>query len=84
MLELDWGTPQSVQTIEALHSRAPDYIIAADCLYIDEVNPQPQVILCDQWHWKHVPQCCITMSRCYLLVNDQMCRLDCCCIAEAG
>ena len=36
--ELDWDSPDSLQRLEQLAATHPDYIIAADCLYIDEAS----------------------------------------------
>jgi hypothetical protein len=37
VVELEWGQPNSMQVIDSLRGQSPDFVIAADCLYIDEV-----------------------------------------------
>jgi hypothetical protein len=39
--ELDWDRPGSQQRLEQLAAARPDYIIAADCVYIDEACIMP-------------------------------------------
>ncbi len=48
VVEFDWGQPDSVQVIASLFSVSPDFLIAADCLYIDEVElcPHPMHSKC--------------------------------------
>ena len=41
--ELDWGLDSSKQRLEELGSLETDYVIAADCLYIDEVRTRSPV-----------------------------------------
>lgn len=38
VVELDWSYPDYEQVVETLRTPIPDFVIAADCLYIDEVS----------------------------------------------
>ncbi|KAK9905477.1 hypothetical protein WJX75_000614 [Coccomyxa subellipsoidea] len=43
VVELEWGQPNSMQVIDSLRGQSPDFVIAADCLYIDEGGSTPKV-----------------------------------------
>lgn len=53
VVELDWSHPKSMQVIETLRSPIPEFVIAADCLYINEVGgfPLPHST-CRAMHWQ--------------------------------
>ena len=43
MEELDWEAKDGHQKLKEIASAQADYIIAADCLYIDEARPKSVV-----------------------------------------
>jgi hypothetical protein len=52
--ELDWDSPDSQHSLEQLAATHPDYIIAADCLYIDEASKSLfQALLSSAWQSLH-------------------------------
>ena len=44
--ELDWEANDGHQKLQAMGLAQADYIIAADCLYIDEARPESIVSAC--------------------------------------
>ncbi|BDA47437.1 probable EEF1A lysine methyltransferase 3 [Coccomyxa sp. Obi] len=67
VVELDWSHPNSMEVVETLRTPIPDFVIAADCLYIDEGGSTPDV--------EHFVRVCASLcgpsTQCFLAMEQR-------------
>ncbi|CAL8472127.1 g11669 [Coccomyxa elongata] len=67
VVELDWSHLKSMQVVETLRTPIPDFVIAADCLYINEGGSTPDV--------EHFVRVCASLcgpsTQCFLALEQR-------------